>query len=326
MTIRRTFLLMTLALAMAANVHAQDLESYKKKHDDALLVILVEHSNHVVNIKKAYTTGLNTLKERLQTAGDLNKLKAVLAEISRFEKDQTFPTGQTRPIPGVMVLADDCQANVAEAEKAKAQKIVTLASQYDKALLRLQRGRTRKGELDKATAIQKERKILAETRTLIAAIILLARTHPTHGSSVDAKKGPPALSKPPTYPADAQEYKGHHYKVFSEVVSWHEAKEKCERMGGYIVCIANEAENSFVSKLGNGIPLWLGGTDSRQEGKWEWVTGEQFTYSNWAGQNPDGDGDYLSFSWKIDRGRGWNDRPARARRSEAAGFVCEWNE
>jgi len=176
MNTRVSFLVLSLALAVASgNSHAQDLESYKKKYQDALDKITADHAQQVENITKTYSAGLNTLKERVQAAGDLNKLKAVLAELSRFEKDQTFPTEEAKPIPEVLALVKDCQGKITQAVQTKARRIIALASQYDKALLRLQQESTRKGELDKATAIQEERKILAETETLTAARALLAK-------------------------------------------------------------------------------------------------------------------------------------------------------
>ncbi len=196
MNIRFSSLVLVLALAVASgNSHAQDLESYKKKYQDALDRITAHHAQQVESITKTYSVGLNTLKERVQAAGDLNKLKAVLAEISRFEKDQTFPTEESKPIPEVLTLVKGCQSKIAAAHESKAQRTVALASQYDKALLRLQQESTRKGELDKATAIQEERKILAETETLTAARALLAEASKARPSRPSPRPTPKPVTR-----------------------------------------------------------------------------------------------------------------------------------
>jgi hypothetical protein len=174
MNIRFQSVILFFALAVASgNNHAQDLDSYKKKYQDAIDKIAADHAQQIESITQIYSVGLNALKERVQAAGDLNRLKAVLAEISRFENNRNFPTEETKLIPEVLALLKECQARTALAEETKARNIVVLASQFDKALLRLQQERTRKGELDKATTIQEERKILAETESLTAAKALL---------------------------------------------------------------------------------------------------------------------------------------------------------
>jgi hypothetical protein len=126
-------------------------------------------------------------------------------------------------------------------------------------------------------------------------------------------------------PKDAMLFNGHYYKVFRDEVTWHEAKRRCEAMGGYLVCITSQMENNFVSQLGNRAVLWLGASDEEREGQWKWVSGEPFQYANWVSRNPSNSGrgeHWLSFSWLRDRGRGWNDNPEGGK----MGFVCEWDE
>jgi len=175
MTGRGRSLLLTAVAVIASSCHAQDLEAHKQKYDDALHVIMVDHAQQVANIKEAYSAGLNTLKERVQAAGDLDKLKSVMEEISRFQVAKILPREDDNPIPEVLSIVKDRQAKTRRADTAKAQRIVTLASQYNRALLGLQKAHTRKGEIDKATAIQEERKVLAESETLTSANALLTK-------------------------------------------------------------------------------------------------------------------------------------------------------
>jgi hypothetical protein len=126
-----------------------------------------------------------------------------------------------------------------------------------------------------------------------------------------------------------KEYEGHHYKVFTDVVSWHEARDKCEAMGGYLACVGSADENTFLAKLKGNLSVWLGGTDEAHEGRWKWVDGAQFTYQNWYGPNPNNFGngeDFLQFGRHGNRvDDGWNDAPPRGYR-KMDGFICEWEK
>src|SRR3954465_10654606 len=95
---------------------------------------------------------------------------------------------------------------------------------------------------------------------------------------------------------------GHQYEavLVSQGLSWFDAEQAVEARGcgWYLATLTSKAEDQFVFGLfknnksffvlGNGP--WLGGyqKDSKKErdGDWVWVTGEQFTYTNWAPGEP----------------------------------------
>lgn len=200
MTTRTAMILCAFALLTAITGKAQDLESYRKKYDDGLTKITADHQEQIEDITKAYSTGLTTIKARVQAAGNLDKLKSVMDEISRFQMAKALPTEEDKLIPEVLALLKACQANITKADIAKAQRIVSLASRYDKALLHLQQEHTRKGELDIATALQKERRALSETEPVSAARALLAPSTttleqpppvPRNDTAVPSKKNSP---------------------------------------------------------------------------------------------------------------------------------------
>jgi hypothetical protein len=125
-------------------------------------------------------------------------------------------------------------------------------------------------------------------------------------------------------PADAVSFNGHWYKVVEEDTSWHEAKKRCEAVGGYLACIETKAEQEFVAKLANGRYLSLGATDEGHEDTWTWVNGAKFGYCCWMGGQPNnsgGDEHYLATydggDWVdvADDGDGfWM----------PTGYLCEW--
>src|SRR5262249_8946106 len=93
---------------------------------------------------------------------------------------------------------------------------------------------------------------------------------------------------------------GHMYRAvpgFSGL-TWTMADQLARAEGGYLATITSEQENNFVFNLVNAPQFWtqsgsgpaLGGfqVDGAPEpaGGWEWITGENWTYSNWLPGQP----------------------------------------
>jgi serine/threonine protein kinase len=133
-------------------------------------------------------------------------------------------------------------------------------------------------------------------------------------------------------PSDASVFKNHAYKFFPEVLSWHQAKNRCEEMGGHLAKIESEAENNFViglakngiSRLSNFDGVWLGATDERFEGQWKWFDGTNLTFKNWAKGQPNNKqtSEHFLLLWLSDGG--WVDQPNESKQHTAY-FVSEWD-
>ena len=91
--------------------------------------------------------------------------------------------------------------------------------------------------------------------------------------------------------SDAVFYDGHYYKIFDINTTWESAKSYCENLGGHLVSITSAKEQNFLYNMVNGYfkrdYLYIGISDVENEGAWKWVTGETFSYSNWAKGQPD---------------------------------------
>ncbi len=95
---------------------------------------------------------------------------------------------------------------------------------------------------------------------------------------------------------------GHYYAYVDQTMSWKGAYNFAQELGGYILTITDEQEqqwliSTFSSSYGGFIGL-------QYDGKWKWITGESYSYNNWAPGEPSGDGSIVEIS-----GIGWNDRP-----------------
>ncbi|SVC52121.1 uncharacterized protein METZ01_LOCUS304975, partial [marine metagenome] len=54
-------------------------------------------------------------------------------------------------------------------------------------------------------------------------------------------------------------------------------------MGGYLISITSEEENTWAAANRDGLTnSWLGCSDATIEGQWAWESGEDFIYMNWA--------------------------------------------
>lgn len=141
---------------------------------------------------------------------------------------------------------------------------------------------------------------------------------------------------------DKTQFNGHTYQLFDLDLTWTEAKEYCESLGGHLITISSSAEQTFlISMIRNNesydeyaIGLYF----DIENDEWKWVDGSplSYTYWNWYKKYdetyhmPDnwwGDeyyGHILTSTiqyedWKAHKGM-WDDA-----QDFACPFVCEWD-
>ena len=75
------------------------------------------------------------------------------------------------------------------------------------------------------------------------------------------------------------------YWVFEDGRTWPAAKEGCQEIapGAHLASANSEEENTYIESLYaySSYYVWLGGTDSSEEGNWTWSDGSPFTYEKW---------------------------------------------
>ena len=126
-------------------------------------------------------------------------------------------------------------------------------------------------------------------------------------------------------PARSVEVNNHSYYLYTEPVSWYAAKTISEHLGGHLATITSAEENAIVYNLvGSETSAWLGASDKDAEGSFNWVNGEDFSYTNWVAEQPDnavrdeeGSENYVHI-WAQHNGQ-WNDEQSLLK----IPFLCE---
>lgn len=97
-------------------------------------------------------------------------------------------------------------------------------------------------------------------------------------------------------------------------------------MGGYLACVTDEKEQVFINNLNtSNRRAWIGGFRD-DIFRWRWVSGEPWSYENWADGEPNNSENVVSNEncvaiWNS-RGQ-WNDLNTN-NTYEQSGFICEW--
>lgn len=134
----------------------------------------------------------------------------------------------------------------------------------------------------------------------------------------------------------ATEYDGHYYTLFTDDLSWEQAKVACEQMGGYLAVINDESENDMIVELCSSTSkglYWIGAY-ADDDGKWNWVNGEKFDFTAWDKNQPSGGNEkyaqlYAEHSDSERIGR-WNDAVGTSGAIswfgvKNVGFICEFD-
>lgn len=130
-------------------------------------------------------------------------------------------------------------------------------------------------------------------------------------------------------------FNNHWYKIIENpsITDWNEAQQYCTLLNGYLATITSKAENDFIyNYLTSDVgyeSAYIGFSDHLNEGDWQWVTGEEVTYTNWHQNEPNGESsneDYGMFYYKYSDGT-WNDGDFGNRTINGGTvFICEWGE
>ena len=302
------------------------LEELKKQFEAAFRDLQRQEQEAAKLFRQRYLAGLATLEESLQSAG--NQLTAVLAvhgEITRFEQSGDIPDSVLADnLPALRKLQDAWRAQMTTLPLARAQKIVAATERYLQNLATLQKALTAKGDTGGVEAVKVEKdRLLSDNQ--VREALALAQSRQT---SVGPRATVAAASVvPSTVPSDAVRFKNRWFRIYEEDIGWLAAKLKCERLGGHLAVIPDEATWDFLHDLIKDKNLWLGASEHGHKGKWTWVDGTDMSFVLWASGQPDNMGGKLDclFTWASKLG----DCPeAGAEHGQrfVHGYVCEWGK
>ena len=109
------------------------------------------------------------------------------------------------------------------------------------------------------------------------------------------------------------------YKVeTSDTLTWHGALQMCQNIGGFLAEVTDHRSEEFVRMVvANGDDIWLGASDTTNEGVWIWETSRKnMIISNWRAGEPN----------NVERAEHclliqhqWVDYPCSSKR----GYVCQ---
>ncbi len=145
---------------------------------------------------------------------------------------------------------------------------------------------------------------------------------------------------------DAVYFNGHYYKVIDQGLTWHAAKNACEKLGGHLITINTAAENAFIasvlSEKAKKNCYWTAITYDHNSNKWIHYDNSPIGAFNWADYEPNSfennDETYVHlFGVRYTGGKGikeigeWNDASSNGAAYADSfyalsnfGYICEW--
>ncbi|MBM4163989.1 MAG: C-type lectin domain-containing protein [Lentisphaerae bacterium] len=277
--------------------------------------------------KSAYVSALGLVRRTFIQSGDVDGVEAVDAEITRLEKGGMLDAGTTNANTGVSAVA---LRHVLGHDK----KLSGWMDQYMKKLETAVKSSLQANKIEEAKLWKAELERIRLIKSEIDSRIAM------QGGASDTQVFPSVPAAKKTAPADSVTFRGHHYKHFSEAVTWDAANMRCNHLGGHLVTISDAEENNFVLNLSGAWDTWIG---LRKTGsQFVWVDKSPMNYTNWGPGQPDaikvrgrmevenagvliGNRQNQPYDWMGQWPGRWCDLLGNQINPDVKGFVCEWD-
>ena len=285
----------------------EDLTGVQAAYQADLAEIEGKYGDLSAKVIEEYSRAISVLEQASTKKGNLEDVVALRAEQARCEKQRALPENALVKSPVELRKLQEkfCQ-RLASLEGEKNKAVARTAGTYIIQLEKLKKSMTQSAKVDEALRVDAE----------------IEKVKKGAGSALVTPKNGNARRKP--IPAPALEHDGHHYLVLKEKMTWHQARQACEALGGHLVVITDQGESDFVNSLVQGRDLWIGLHDAGQLGQWRWVDGSRPVFQGpWGRGKPDNEPGNENCAF-LKPGYGpihWDDIAQHA----TLGCVCEWD-
>ena len=126
-------------------------------------------------------------------------------------------------------------------------------------------------------------------------------------------------------PASTYESDRKKYEYYNVSLPYTIAKEFCEAKGGHLATITSKEENNIIYNNfpAKGWQYYIGATDVEKENTFKWITGENFSYTNWNTGEPNNCYTDTAENYVImDLEGKWNDYIGQ---KSYVGFIAEYD-
>ena len=99
-------------------------------------------------------------------------------------------------------------------------------------------------------------------------------------------------------------------KLYRKKLTFTDAEAFCLNLGGHLVSVESPEKNAQVFNKSEREWVWLGGTDTAEEGDWIWKDGKAWKFTSWANHQPDdktGDEDCVYLKTETDLPKWYNE-------------------
>ena len=127
-----------------------------------------------------------------------------------------------------------------------------------------------------------------------------------------------------TCPDGWEEFEGKCFLwVRNNKTSWDAAEKFCQNQGGHLVSVTSKGVQDYMLDRVGRNPVWIGATDRKREGSWEWSDCSHFNFTGWATGEPSRKGteNCLQLHRAEKHQQGWNDLQC----DKLLDFVCSIN-
>ncbi len=118
----------------------------------------------------------------------------------------------------------------------------------------------------------------------------------------------------------ALRFQGAQYRIFLADVTWLQARQACQRLGGDLAVLDTREKRDFLKDHVSNVQLWVGASYNPMAQRWFWVNNKVVAAELWSPGRPANFGPYAELFGNTmllgDAGKG---KPP-----DCKGYICEW--